>query len=358
MTSKPQPREAVRKMAPYHPPTGGREGKLRLDFNENTVGCSPAVSAFLRERLSEEKLATYPEYSAARATLAKHFGVDENELLLTNGTDEAVQLIVNTYVGAGDEVIIPQPSYAMYRFYAELAGATLRLIPFRKETLEFSTEEILAAVSDRTKAIFLANPNNPTGSALSVESIENIARQAPGAAVLVDEAYYEFNRVTALPLLSRFPNLFVCRTFSKAYGMAGLRLGCLFSHPEGLEIVRKIQSPYSVNSLAVLAAEAAICDRAYVDRYVAEILEARELFCSGLTKLKIPTFDTAGNFILLNLGDRASSVQEALRARGILVRDRSYELDGGLRVTIGTKEQMNQLLEALSEIWRPGTSRK
>jgi len=353
MTTKPQPREAVRKMAPYHPPTSGREGKLRLDFNENTVGCSPAVSAFLRERLTEEKLATYPEYSAARATLAKHFGVRESELLLTNGTDEAVQLIVNTYVGAGDEVIVPQPSYAMYRFYAELAGATLRLIPFREETLEFPTGEILGAVNNRTKAIFLANPNNPTGSALSVDAIENIARQASSAAVLVDEAYYEFNRVTALPLLSRFPNLFVCRTFSKAYGMAGLRLGCLFSQPGSMEIVRKIQSPYSVNSMAVLAAEAAIRDQVHVDRYVAEVLAARDLFCNGLTKLKIPAFATAGNFVLLRLGGRASSVQESLRARGILVRDRSYELDGCVRVTVGTKEQMRQLLEALSEIWRP-----
>ena len=156
MTSRPQPRPAVQKMAPYNPPAGGREGKLRLDFNENTVGCSPAVSAFLRERLTDEKLATYPEYAVARAALAKHFGVDETQLALTNGTDEAVQLIVNTYISAEDEVVVPQPSYAMYRFYAELADATLPWIPFRRDTLEFPIEEILAALSDRTKAIFLA----------------------------------------------------------------------------------------------------------------------------------------------------------------------------------------------------------
>jgi histidinol-phosphate aminotransferase len=336
MTSRPQPRPAVQQMAPYNPPTGGREGKLRLDFNENTVGCSPAVSTFLRKRLTSETLATYPEYSAARAALAKHFGVDESELTLTNGTDEAVQLIINTYVSEGDEVIVPHPSYAMYRFYAELAGARLRLIPFRKETLEFPAQEILGAVNDRTKAIFLANPNNPTGSAVSVETIEKIARRAANAAVLIDEAYYEFNRVTAMPLLASLPSLFVCRTFSKAYGMAALRLGCLFSQPENLELVRKVQSPYSVNSMAVLAAEAAIRDQGYVERYVAEILAARDLFCAGLTKLKIETFNTAGNFVLLRLGARASSVQEALRARGILVRDRSYELEGCVRVTVGT----------------------
>lgn len=355
MTSRPQPRPAVQQMAPYNPPTGGREGKLRLDFNENTVGCSPAVSDFLRTRLTNEKLATYPEYSTARAALAKHFGVGEAELALTNGTDEAVQLIINTYVSEGDEVIVPHPSYAMYRFYAELAGARLRLIPFRKETLEFPAQEILGAVNDRTKAIFLANPNNPTGSGVSVETIEKIARRVVNAAVLIDEAYYEFNRVTAMPLLSSLPNLFVCRTFSKAYGMAGLRLGCLFSQPENLELVRKVQSPYSVNSMAVLAAEAAIRDQSYVERYVAEVLAARDLLCAGLTKLKIATFNTVGNFVLLRLGGRASSVQEALRARGILVRDRSYELEGCVRVTVGTKEQMNELLEALSEIGQPKT---
>lgn len=357
MTSKPQPRRAVREMAPYNPPTGGREGKLRLDFNENTVGCSPAVSAFLRDHLSGEKLATYPEYTAAHAALAKHFGVTEPEFIMTNGTDESIQLLVNTYAGEGDEVIIPQPSYAMYRFYAELAGATLRLVPFRKETLDFPTEEIVDAVNERTRAIFIANPNNPTGSALSIEAIENIAEHASNSALLIDEAYYEFNRVTALPLLARFPNLFVCRTFSKAYGMAGLRLGCLFSQPSNLEVVRKAQSPYSINSIAVLAVQAAIRDQAYVDRYVEEVLEARALFCNSLTKLKIPVFKTAGNFLLLRLGTRASAIQHALGQRGILVRDRSYELDGCVRVTIGTRAQMERLLEALREIWQPDEGR-
>ena len=175
--------------------------------------------------------------------------------------------------------------------------------------------------------------------------------------MLIDEAYFEFNRVTALPLLSRFPNLFVCRTFSKAYGMAGLRLGCLFPQAENLRLVRKVQSPYSVNSLAVLAAEAAVRDQSYVDAYVAEILAARDLLCAGLTKLHIPIFNTAGNFVVLRLGDRTSTVQEVLRARGNLVRDRSYELDGCVRVTIGTKEQMKQLLEALAEIWQLETPR-
>ncbi len=353
MSSGLAPRQAVEQMAPYKPPTGGREGKVRLDFNENTVGCSPAVSAFLRERLTDEKLATYPEYSAARASLAKHFGVNDAEFNLTNGTDEAIQLIVNTYINPEDEIVIPEPSYAMYRFYAELAGASLRLVPFRKETLEFPVEEILASVTERTKAIFLANPNNPTGSSLSIDSIETIARQAPQAALLIDEAYFEFNRATALPLLPRFRNLFVCRTFSKAYGMAGLRLGCLFSQTENIKLIRKVQSPYSVNSMAVLAAEAAIRDQDYVERYVAEILSARDLFCEGLTQLNIPAFASAGNFVLLRLGERASSIQEALRTRGILVRDRSYELEGCVRVTVGTNQQMKQLLTVLSEIWHP-----
>src|SRR5271170_5369981 len=138
-----RPREAVLKMAPYSPPTGARAGKLRLDFNENTVGCSPRVIEFLREKLTADALPVYPEYVEARTELAAFFGVTTEEFLLTNGTDEAIQVLINTFVDAGDEVLLLHPSYAMYRFYAELAGATIRAIPYRAERLAFPLEELL-----------------------------------------------------------------------------------------------------------------------------------------------------------------------------------------------------------------------
>src|SRR5580693_2529780 len=225
----PRPRAAVLKMAPYTPPTGNRAGNLRLDFNENTVGCSPRVIEFLKQQLSAESLSIYPDYAAVRPALAEFFRVDPTQLLLTNGTDEAIQVLINTYIDDGDEVLLLHPSYAMYRFYAEVAGATVREIPYRAEKLAFPLEEALDAIRPTTRAVLIANPNNPTGTGTSRAGIERILEKASGAAVLIDEAYYEFSGVTALPLLNDYPNLFVSRTFSKVYGMAAMRLGCLFS---------------------------------------------------------------------------------------------------------------------------------
>jgi histidinol-phosphate aminotransferase len=347
-----QPREAVQRMAAYAPPTGGRAGKLRLDFNENTVGCSPKVAAFLREKLNAENLAIYPEYTDARAELAAHFGVSESAMLLTNGTDEAIQILINTYVDAGDEVIILQPSYAMYRFYAELAGARICHLQYRAGTLQFPLQELVDLVSERTRAILIANPNNPTGTAMTVNAIEQIAERAASSAILIDEAYYEFCGVTALPLLARYSNLFVSRTFSKAHGMAGMRLGCLFSDKRNLAFVQKAQSPYSVNILAALAARAAITDPAYLEQYVAEVRAARDQLCAGLTKIGIPYHGSAGNFILIRFGDRAAEVKAALGDAGVLVRDRSQEIPGAVRVTVGTHAQVDRFLSELERIWR------
>jgi histidinol-phosphate aminotransferase len=347
----PRPRRAVLEMAPYSPPTAGRAGLLRLDFNENTVGCSPRVAEYLKARLSEGDLAVYPEYVEARRELAAFFAVDEHQLLLTNGTDEVIQVLVNTYVDSGDHVLLLRPSYAMYRFYASLAGAAVREVPYRSADLTFPLDELLAALQSSTRLLMLANPNNPTGSGVSLDGLERILDRAPHAAVLVDEAYFEFCGVTALGLLPSRPNLFVSRTFSKVYGMAALRCGCLFSQAANVQMLRKAQSPYSVNSLAVLAARAAVQDQDYVAEYVKEILAARELAYEGLRRLGIRSYPTQANFILFEAGGRAVLLRDELRARGILVRDRSYELPGCVRVTVGTREQVRRFLEELERLW-------
>jgi len=345
------PRQAVLRMAPYHPPTGGREHKLRLDFNENTVGCSPAVIAALRDYASAEALTVYPEYESARRDLAAFFGVAEAEMLLTNGTDEAIQVLINTFVDAGDEVLLLKPCYAMYRFYGELAGATIREIDYRRPGLEFPVEELLAAVTPATKAILLANPNNPTGGATSLDVIRALLDRAPQAAVLIDEAYFEFCGITSLPLLHEYPNLFVCRTFSKAYGMAAMRAGCLFSRDNNMAHLRKARSPYSVNALAALAARAAVQDQEYVTSYVNHVITARTQIAAGLTQLGISVFPSQANFVLFQAGDRAIAIRDELRRRGVLVRDRSYELPGCLRVTCGTPEQAARFLNDMKELW-------
>lgn len=346
----PEPRLAVQQMAPYSPPSGGRAEKLRLDFNENTVGCSPKVIEYLTQRLTASQLSIYPEYADAMRELAAFFNVDQKEFILTNGTDEAIQVMINTFLDDGDEVITLKPSYAMYRFYAELAGAEVKEIGFPAD-LSFPLDALLNAITHKTKAILIANPNNPTGTGLGLEGIQEILEAAPQAAVLIDEAYYEFSGVTALPWIDNYKNLFVSRTFSKVYGMAAMRCGCLFSSGPNVQWMHKAQSPYSVNTLAALAARAAVLDREYVESYVAQVLEARQLCCDGLKRLGIPHFPSQANFVLFSAGDRAIAIRDALRVRGVLVRDRSYEIAGCVRVTIGTLAQTKRFLTELEEVW-------
>jgi histidinol-phosphate aminotransferase len=338
-------------MAPYSPPTGDRLHKIRLDFNENTVGCSPRVIEALRAALTPELLTVYPDYAQVRQKVAAYFNVLQDQLLLTNGTDEAIQVLVNTYVDDNDEVIAARPSYAMYRFYAEVAGAKVVEVAYEPPACAFPLDALLNAITPRTRAILISNPNNPTGTATDLASLERILDAAPQAAVLIDEAYYEFCGVTALPQLARYPNLFVSRTFSKVFGMAAMRMGCLFSQAENVKFMHKAQSPYSVNALAALAAEAAVGDPEYIAGYVKEALAAREMLRAGLEKLGIAAAPSSANFILGYFGPRAIEVRDALRDKAILVRDRSYEIPGGVRITAGTRDQARQVLEELECIW-------
>jgi histidinol-phosphate aminotransferase len=337
-------------MAPYSPPSAGRVGKLRLDFNENTIGCSPAVARALVQAITQERLTIYPEYEATRDALSKFFAVPKPRFLLTNGTDEAIQVLINTFVDDDDDVIVLTPSYAMYRFYAEVAGAKIVNVPYRAGNLAFPLEELFAAITPRTRAILISNPNNPTGTGIGIETIETILKHAPRAAVLLDEAYYEFCGVTALPLIDRYQNLFVSRTFSKAYGLAGLRIGCLFAQEENVKFLHKAQSPYSVNILAAIAARAGVSDPAYVNDFVRQSVLARDLLYAGFEKRGIPFYKSQGNFVLFDVGDASIAIRDGLSERGVLVRDRSYEIAGCVRVTSGTPAQVQRFFTALDEV--------
>ena len=346
-----RPRPAVKAMAPYSPPTAGRSGNLRLDFNENTVGCSPRVIEAICRGISPDGMSVYPEYGEAKSAVARYFQVAPEQFVFTNGTDEAIQVFINTYVDDNQEVVILKPAYAMYRFYAEVAGARVTEVPYGDD-MEFPLDALLHAITPETRAVLISNPNNPSGTAVNAEGMQRIFRRAHRAAVLIDEAYYEFSGITALGEITERPNLFVSRTFSKVFGMAAMRLGCLFSHEANVAYLHKAQSPYSVNMLAIMAAQAAVEDTAYIQNYVAEVLAARELLCFGLEKLNIGYVPSSANFVLARFGKRAIEVRDKLRARAILVRDRSYEAPGCVRITVGTREQTRQLLDALEEIWK------
>jgi len=340
-----QPRTAIERMDPYRPPSSDRGGKLRLDFNENTVGCSPRVRQALRS-MPSDALAIYPEYQHALPRFAAYFGVTPGQLTLTNGTDEAIQLVVNTYVNAGDAVLLARPAYAMYRFYAQVAGARIVEVPYPAD-LSFPARGLLRKINSRVRAIFIANPNNPTGTSASPAQIKSLLRAAPRAAVVVDEAYFEFSGQTVLPWLAEYPNLFVSRTFSKAVGLAAVRLGCLFSRAVNIQAVRKGQSPYSVNGVAVALGLAAIRHPGYFRKYAAEVVRARALLCRELDSLGWRYFPSDANFVLVDFGSAAADMRQKLGERQILVRDRSYELPGCVRITVGTVRQTKKLIRAL-----------
>ena len=352
MSAMPPVRSAVQKMRAYNPPLEGRTSKLRLDFNENPIGCSPAVRRALA-KLGSASISAYPEQESVRRKAAKYFGVLASELLLTNGTDEALSLIVNTFVEPSDCVLLVEPTYAMYRFYSELAGA--QIVTARYDvTMSFPWKEVLGALKKKPRVFFLPNPNSPTGNLLAAPDLRRIlsAANARHTAVVVDEAYFEFSGVTIIPWIARYKNLIVTRTFSKTAGLAGLRLGCIFTNQELAATMRKAQSPYPVNAAAFAAAEAAMDDRKFIVRTVSEVRRSHKDLQHGLAYLGVQYFPSAGNFVLAKFGPRAKQIVGALNRKGILVRDRSSDFagEGYVRITLGTRVQTKRLLKELKEL--------
>ena len=342
-------RAAIARMRPYHPPLEGRTGKIRLDFNENTLGCSPPVSKALRA-LSSETVSMYPEQETIRREMAGHFSVRPEQLLLTNGTDEALHLVVDTFVERRMTVLLVEPTFAMYRFYSELAGARIKSLGY-DTSFEFPLSHVLSALRLEPRAIFIANPNNPTGSLLEMPDLQRIIEAARRTLVVVDEAYFEYSGVSVLPWIRRYKNLVVMRTFSKAAGLAGLRLGCIFAHREIAACLRKAQSPYPVNAAALAAAHAAIRYPAYLERSLREFRRSRAHLEGGLRKLAIRFVPSAANFVLVDLGDRAKEVVASLANQGILIRDRSSDFGGRgyVRITVGSLRETRRLLRKLRE---------
>lgn len=346
-------RRAVLRMAPYVPPQEDRTGKLRLDFNENTVGCSPAVLRALR-KLSPRQIAMYPEYIRVTARLARSIGARPEELVLTNGGDEALRLLFDVFVDPRDIVVFPEPTFPMYRFYSELYGARIVAPRFDAE-MRFPVKGILAALRRRPSVLFLANPNNPTGTLLHPNDLQRILRAATSTVVTVDEAYFEFSGWSAVPWLARYQHLVVARTFSKATGLAGLRLGCLIARKEVAELFRKVAPPFNVNTAALVAAEAAANDRGAIRRYVQEVRRAGDEFARAMSALGYRSFPSAANFLLVDFGPRGPELVRRLARAGILLRDRSEEFGrpGPVRVSIGTRREMRRLARAIAKCAAP-----
>jgi histidinol-phosphate aminotransferase len=342
-------RSSVKRIRNYEAPEEGRKGKLRLDFNENTVGCSPAVLRALRN-VTREQLAMYPEYEESVRRLADHFGVRPSEMLLTNGVDDALRLLMEVFIEPGDAVLIPEPTFSMYRFFSQVAGARVASVRY-DEAMNFPVEATLRELRRAPHILFIANPNNPTGTLLDEANLERILDAGPRTVVLVDEAYFEFSGLTVLSWIRRKPNLIVSRTFSKAAGLAALRIGALFARSDVILTMRRAFTPYPVNSVALTAAEAAVRDNKFLQAYIEEVLESRSQLAHGLEQLGARVFPSGANFVLADFGSGGTRLVKRLARRGILVRDRASEFgrDGFIRITAGTIPQTQRLLKAIKE---------
>jgi len=339
-------REAVHSVPQIPQLTSGRSG-ICLDLNENTSGCSPRVLAKLHS-LTAADISLYPERAAAEAVLAEHFGVHPEQLLLTNGMDEAIVLLFSAFLGAGDEALYPVPTFPMYPICARAAGASIIQVPSDRD-FRYPAAALRAAITGRTRVIAIATPNNPTGALAPRKELVALLEAAPDAAVFVDEAYFEFCGETMLSELPRFPNLFVGRTFSKAYGLAALRIGCLIGRAEHMDAVRRLAPPFNMNGIALACLKEALADQDFVSSYVISVKRERARLEAAFSKYGIRTWPSHGNFVLADLGKWHAEFTAELAKDGIYVRDRGAEpaCAGCVRITIGTAAEMDRFYAAL-----------
>ncbi|HEX4155612.1 MAG TPA: histidinol-phosphate transaminase [Acidobacteriaceae bacterium] len=341
-----QPRARVLAMPEYHPPLAGRHA-LRLDFNENTLAPSPLVFARIQQ-LTAENLTIYPEREPVERLVAQHLGVQPDQIILSNGVDEAIHLMACAFLDEGDEALICTPTFFMYDVSVSMMTSRLTHVQ-TDESLEFPFDRFLAAITPATKLIIIASPNNPTGATVSREHLLAIAAAAPHAVLMVDEAYFHFFGDTVLPDIATVPNLIVARTFSKAYGLASLRIGALLGNARLITFLRKVSSPYNVNGIALAVLPEALADTDYLNWYITQVHQGRERIFAALRELNVRTWPSAANFVLMDIGPRHKEFAAAMRAHGVLLRDRSTDpgCDGYVRITVGVEEHVTRGIEAL-----------
>jgi histidinol-phosphate aminotransferase len=342
-------------MSKYQKPAELYDG-LRLHQNENTGGCSPRVLEALAT-LRPDQIGFYPPYEAATRAVADYIGVDPDHLSLLNGLDEGITAMAIGYLrstpgGPVPEAVIPDPAFEIFAVDTDVVGAKpVHVAP--NPDFSFPLERVLSAITDRTRVVFLTSPNNPTGALTPLAAIREVSRAvASGAIVFVDEAYFEFSGQTFVPELAQFPNVVVGRTFSKAFGLAGLRIGAITGHPEALEPIRLALPVYSVNIAAVVAVQAALQDLAYVHHYLTEVDRSKTLLYAACDRLGLTYWKSAANFVLVRAGDRLDAVMRAAAAHKIYLRDRSSEpgCEGCLRVATGVVEHTRRFIDVLEEV--------
>lgn len=338
----------------------GRDSKILLDKNERTIPYPDAVVSDIYKSISPIELTRYPDQTPLYEKLSAFLGISPKNLLLSNGADGALKILFDTFLGSDDEIVCPDPTYAMINVYAQMFGCQKKVISFN-EHLQLDFDSLLGSISKRTKSVILPNPNQPTGTVLQPQEIIQLMELTAEHDVLLilDEAYIEFsNQTSSVKLLSSYPNLCVLRTFSKAWGLAGLRLGFLAASEELIQQLKKVKTLLDINLVAIKAACYLIENYFLVEEYVDEITRSRDWMVSSLRACQIDVISSATNFIHIRPGPHVNrpGVENALQQKGYLVRSAGGTasiLDGCIRVTVGPTKQMRPLVDALIELLQP-----
>ena len=328
----------------------GRIGKVRLDMMENPFGPPPSALRALRE-IDTERVSAYPEDDALRLALSAHLSVAEESIILGNGSDELIQNIFDAFCEEGDAALIPQPTFSIFDIAAERAGAELLRIDYNDD-LSFPKEGFVDALKRNPRIAVIVTPNNPTGTTVDRNFILDTASRFPDTLFLIDEAYAEFCGETVIDEAPKTNNLVILRTFSKAFGLAGLRCGYAVASEKIVQVVESLRAPYVVNAVAIRAAAAALSDKEWLKQTVERIVTERRRLKGALLLRGIKTVESEANFVLANFGDEAKTVTETLEAKGILVKNISELhrlMEGMVRISVGTPEQNARLIRTLDE---------
>ncbi|OMF19269.1 histidinol-phosphate transaminase [Paenibacillus sp. FSL H8-0548] len=358
-----QPRKALDIMKPYSPGKPiwevqeelGLERVIKLASNENPLGPSPKALEAIQGVLTD--LHRYPDAQTIglKRKIAEHYDLSSNQVIVTNGGDELITLVSEAFLDAGDEIIIPGPTFSEYEFGAQIMGARAVTVQL-KENFDYDLASILSAVTDRTKIVYLCSPNNPTGTILSKIVLKQLLDALPKRVlVMLDAAYSHFVSVEdysdGMEFVRAGYPLLVLKTFSKIYGLAGIRVGFGAASEQIIQNILQVKEPFNVNALAQAAAAAAIDDIDHISRSQALVKEERERLYEAFRQLSIEYTVSMSNFVLVKLGERAEAIYEQLMARGIIVRHAGiWSLPAYIRISIGTAEENDILVSVLKEL--------
>jgi histidinol-phosphate aminotransferase len=327
-----------------------RSRYVRLDLSEALVTPPDNVVEALSSLAASTGFTSYPNETAFYSSLSQYTAVPERNLLLTNGSDHAIQIVMRAFVGSGDSVLTSAPTFPMYAHIATTLGAEAKEVPLTTD-MEFDVDAYLENVSDRVRLLVIVNPNNPTGTRVQLDDIEKILQAHPNRPVLVDEAYFEYSGETASGLLPDYANLIILRSFSKAFGLAGLRLGYVISHSDIVSELKKLRQPFDVNSFALVAAAEHLKNPAHMHHYVEEVMErSKPLVESSLRAKGICVFPSSGNFLLARMKHR-DRIVKGLREQGVLVAPQRHPMIAdSMRIGIGPIKIMTDFMAMLDRM--------